>query len=101
MEETRFFVDLGIVLAAAVLGGIFAHLARQPLIVGYILGGILVNPFTPGPAVSDIHAFEFFAEFGVVLLMFSMVPSSPFATCWTPEKSRCSVLRSGSPSSRR
>lgn len=72
MSDPRLFVDLGIVLAAAVLGGVLAHIARQPLIVGYILGGILVNPFTPGPAVSDIHAFEFFAEIGVVLLMFSI-----------------------------
>ena len=58
--------------AAAVLGGGLAWLSRQPLILGYVLGGILVSPLTPGPSVSDLHTFELFAEIGVVLLMFSI-----------------------------
>ncbi len=45
---------------------------RQPLILGYVLGGILISPLTPGPAVSDLHTFELFAEIGVILLMFSI-----------------------------
>jgi len=55
-----------------VLGGTLAWFARQPLILGYVLGGILIGPFTPGPTVSDVHTFELFAEIGVVLLMFSI-----------------------------
>lgn len=57
---------------ATVLGGVLARVARQPLILGYVLGGILVSPLTPGPSVTDIHTFELFAEIGVVLLMFSI-----------------------------
>jgi CPA2 family monovalent cation:H+ antiporter-2 len=72
VDETRFFVDLGLVLAGALLGGALAQLLRQPLIVGYILGGILVGPFTPGPTISDPHSFQLFAEIGVVLLMFTI-----------------------------
>jgi CPA2 family monovalent cation:H+ antiporter-2 len=45
---------------------------RLPLILGFILGGIVVSPFTPGPHLSDLHTFEVFAEVGVVLLMFSI-----------------------------
>src|SRR5581483_10266668 len=67
-----FFRDLAIVLAAAVLGASAAWLTRQPLILGYVVGGLLVGPFTPGPTVSDFHTFELFAEIGVVLLMFSI-----------------------------
>ena len=66
------FRDLAYVVAAAVLGGVLAWLARQPLILGYVLGGILIGPFTPGPTVSDVHTFELFAEIGIVLLMFSI-----------------------------
>ena len=66
------FRDLAYVFVAAVLGGSLAWLARQPLILGYVVGGLLVSPVTPGPAVSDIHTFELFAEIGVVLLMFSL-----------------------------
>jgi K+:H+ antiporter len=72
MEQTHLLADLGLLLLAAVGGGIVAHLLRQPLVVGYILGGILVSPFTPGPRVSNPQAFETFADIGVVLLMFSV-----------------------------
>ena len=67
------FRDLAYVFLAAILGGSLAWLARQPLILGYVLGGLLISPVTPGPSVSDIHTFELFAEIGVVLLMLSLI----------------------------
>lgn len=72
MEDTRFFVDLGLLLVAALAGGVVAQWLRQPLIVGYIVGGIVVSPLTPGPKISDPHTFQAFATIGVVLLMFSI-----------------------------
>jgi monovalent cation:H+ antiporter-2, CPA2 family len=70
--EVLIFRDLAYVFVAAVLGGSLAWAARQPLILGYVLGGILISPFTPGPAVSDVHTFEIIAEIGVILLMYSV-----------------------------
>jgi len=72
VTEPILFRDLAYVFLAAVLGGSIAWLTRQPLILGYVVGGILVSPFTPGPAVSDVRTFEQVAEVGVVLLMFSI-----------------------------
>jgi len=72
MEQTQLLRDLGLLLLAALGGGTVAYLLRQPLIVGYILGGMVVSPFTPGPQVSNPQAFETFANIGVVLLMFSI-----------------------------
>ncbi len=66
------FRDLAYIFAAAVLGGFVAFKLRLPLIVGFVAGGIVISPFTPGPSVSDVHNFELFAEVGVVLLMFSI-----------------------------
>jgi CPA2 family monovalent cation:H+ antiporter-2 len=60
------------VFLAAVIGGVLAWRIGLPLILGFILGGIIVSPFTPGPRLSDLHTFEVFAEAGVVLLMFSI-----------------------------
>jgi monovalent cation:H+ antiporter-2, CPA2 family len=68
--DPLFFRDLALVLIAAVLGGALAWRLGQPLVLGYVLGGMAVSPFTPGPAVADAHNFEAFAEIGVVLLMF-------------------------------
>ena len=70
--ETAFYRDLAFVFGAAVLGGAVAHVLRQPLILGYVLGGIVIGPFTPGPTISDIHQFEVLAEIGVILLMYSI-----------------------------
>lgn len=67
-----FFEDLATVFVAAVAGGVLARIARQPLILGYVLGGIAIGPFTPGPTISGSHTFELFAEIGVILLMFSI-----------------------------
>jgi monovalent cation:H+ antiporter-2, CPA2 family len=65
-----FFSDLALVLLAAVIGGALAWYTGQPLVLGYVLGGMAVSPLTPGPAVASTHNFEAFAEIGVVLLMF-------------------------------
>ncbi|MGA7524172.1 MAG: cation:proton antiporter [Acidobacteriaceae bacterium] len=66
------FRDLTYVFIAAVVGGLAAWRLRLPLILGFVLGGIAISPFTPGPHLSSVHTFEVFAEAGVVLLMFSI-----------------------------
>ncbi len=72
MPEVRFFIDLGLLFLAALGGGLLAQAVHQPLIVGYILAGVLIGPFTPGPTISDPHTFQLFADIGVVLLMFTI-----------------------------
>src|SRR5579863_7837448 len=66
------FRDLTYIFLAAVLGGLAAWRLKLPLILGFVVGGIVISPFTPGPHLSDLHSFEVFAEVGVVLLMFSV-----------------------------
>src|SRR5208282_4067740 len=66
------FRDLTYIFLAAVFGGLAAWRLRLPLILGFVVGGIAISPFTPGPHLSDLHTFEVFAEVGVVLLMFSI-----------------------------
>src|SRR5262245_15073409 len=72
ISEPGLFRDLAYVFLAAVVGGALARYTRQPLILGYVLGGLLISPLTPGPSVADIHTFEQFADVGVILLMFSL-----------------------------
>ena len=70
--EANFYREIAYVFGAALFGGVAAKMVRQPLIVGYVLGGILIGPFTPGLAISEIHQFELLAEIGVILLMYSI-----------------------------
>jgi CPA2 family monovalent cation:H+ antiporter-2 len=64
--------DIAMVFAAAFLFGLLAWRLRQPLILGYVVAGLVLSPLTPGPRVHDLHAFEIMAEVGVILLMFSI-----------------------------
>ena len=66
------FRDLTYIFLAAVGGGLLAWRLHLPLILGFVVGGIVISPLTPGPHLSDVHTFEVFAEVGVVLLMFSI-----------------------------
>ncbi len=64
--------DIAIIIVAALFGGLIAQRLKQPLILGYILAGILVGPNTGGITVSDIHDIELLAEIGVALLLFAL-----------------------------
>lgn len=64
--------DIAIIVTAALLGGLIAHLLRQPLIIGYIFAGVVVGPYTGGISVSDVHNIEKLAEIGIALLLFAL-----------------------------
>jgi CPA2 family monovalent cation:H+ antiporter-2 len=70
--DVQLVTDLTLVLAAALAGGFVARRFGQPLIVGYILAGILVGPFTGGLTVRHVEDIEQLAELGVALLLFSL-----------------------------
>ena len=53
-EPVRFILNLGAAVAAALVGGIVAVRLRQPAVVGYLLAGIVIGPFTPG-FVGDVR----------------------------------------------
>lgn len=67
--ETALLSTFVIALVAAFVGGIAARAIRLPPIVGYLLGGLAVGPFTPG-FVGDSHAMSQLAEVGVMFMMF-------------------------------
>ena len=66
------FQDLAFIFIAATAAGFLAWLVNLPLILGFVLGGIIISPFTPGLHVSHVEVFHEAAEAGVVLLMFSI-----------------------------
>ncbi|HBD09990.1 MAG TPA: portal protein, partial [Syntrophobacteraceae bacterium] len=64
--------DIVIIVVAALIGGMVAHKLKQPPILGYILAGVAVGPYTGGVTVSQIHDIELLAEIGVALLLFAL-----------------------------
>src|SRR5687768_5484268 len=62
---------MSVALALAFIGGFLATRLSLPAIVGYLLAGVAVGPFTPG-FVADAGLAPQLAEIGVILLMFGV-----------------------------
>jgi monovalent cation:H+ antiporter-2, CPA2 family len=64
--------DIALIVVAALVGGLIAQRLKQPLLLGYILAGVLVGPYTGGATVTNVHDIELLAEIGVALLLFAL-----------------------------
>lgn len=71
MNELSVLMTFSVGLAAALVLGYIAHRLKISPIVGYLLAGIAVGPFTPG-YVAHQQVAEQFAEIGVILLLFGV-----------------------------
>ena len=58
-------------LVLAFIFGSITHRLKMPPLVGYLLAGIAIGPFTPG-FVGDVDLAQQLAEIGVILLMFGV-----------------------------
>lgn len=67
--DTILLMTFVLALVAAFAGGMVARALRLPPIVGYLAGGLVVGPFTPGFA-GDSDAMNQLAEVGVMFMMF-------------------------------
>ncbi|GAA0888921.1 cation:proton antiporter [Rhodanobacter soli] len=72
MHEIGFIRDLAVVMIVAGATTILFQRMRQPVLLGYILAGVLIGPHTPGMLVGDPRAIDDISNLGVVLLMFTL-----------------------------
>ena len=70
-HEVALISTIAVGLVYALIAGYFASRLRLPPLVGYLLAGIVVGPFTPG-FVADAKLAPQLAEIGVILLMFGV-----------------------------
>jgi len=71
MHELTLLTNIVAALAAALLGGLLARRLGLPTLVGYLLVGVVIGPFTPG-FVGDAKTIAQLAELGVIFLMFGV-----------------------------
>ncbi len=71
MEELGLIVDVVTTLAVALIGGVICHRLRLPVILGYLIAGIIIGPHVLG-LVHDPESVETLATIGVVLLLFTL-----------------------------
>lgn len=70
-EELLFILNVGVAIALALVGGIVATRVGLPAVVGYLVAGVAIGPFTPG-FVGDASRIDGLAQLGVVLLLFAL-----------------------------
>jgi CPA2 family monovalent cation:H+ antiporter-2 len=71
VDDFSLIFDLVLTLGAALLGGFVAARLGQPVILGYIVAGLVIGPNTPG-LVADSERVLILANLGVALLMFAL-----------------------------
>lgn len=71
MHDLSVLITFSVGLAVALLFGYIAVRLKISPIIGYLLAGVAVGPFTPGVVVNRSVA-EQFAEIGVILLLFGI-----------------------------
>jgi monovalent cation:H+ antiporter-2, CPA2 family len=70
-HETPLLITIVLGLVLAFACGFIASKLRLPPLVGYLVAGIMVGPYTPGVTV-DAHLATELSEIGVILLMFGV-----------------------------
>lgn len=71
MEDASLIVDLVLAVGMAAAGGLVARLLGQPVLLGYIVAGLVIGPNTPG-LVAGRENVILLANLGVALLMFAL-----------------------------
>lgn len=72
-HDLTFLHDLAIVMIVAGLVTIVFHRLKQPVVLGYILAGVIVGPHTPPfPLIENEGTIHTLSQLGVIFLMFSL-----------------------------
>jgi CPA2 family monovalent cation:H+ antiporter-2 len=73
MHGIAFIHDLAVTMMVAGIVTIVFHRFRQPVVLGYIVAGIIIGPYTPPfQLIEDRETIRTLAELGVVFLLFSL-----------------------------
>ena len=63
--------DFAVIMIVAAIMVLLTYKLKQPMVLGYILAGMVTGPYTPPfPLLQDIDTLNFFAELGIIMLLF-------------------------------
>ena len=72
MSGIEIVGDLGYLLLFSAAIGIIAYVLRQPLVLGFLVAGILIGPFGPFHLIKDTSILSNFSDIAIVLLLFGV-----------------------------
>ncbi|HEV8405444.1 MAG TPA: cation:proton antiporter [Nitrososphaera sp.] len=68
----EFVGDLGYLLLVCSAVGALAYILRQPMVLGFLIAGILIGPFGPFGLINDTEMLNNFSDIAIVLLLFGV-----------------------------
>ena len=71
-EGHEFLVALATVLCVAAVTTVLFQWLKQPVVLGYLIAGLIIGPHVPVPLVADGAIVQTLSELGVILLMYSL-----------------------------
>jgi CPA2 family monovalent cation:H+ antiporter-2 len=72
LTDADLVVDLALIMLVAAVTTVLFQRLRQPVVLGYLLAGVIVGPHFPVPLFADENVARHLSELGVILLMFSL-----------------------------
>ncbi len=73
MHVAKLIQDLALILCSAAIITLLFKWLKQPVVLGYIIAGVLVGPnFSLFPTIGDLEGIRIWAEIGVIFLLFTL-----------------------------
>jgi CPA2 family monovalent cation:H+ antiporter-2 len=81
LSPSNFIVqDFAIIMIIAAVMLIITYKLRQPMVIGYILAGMVIGPYTPPfKLIQNVETVNVFAELGIIMLLFVIGTEFPIA----------------------
>src|SRR5882672_1317953 len=80
MSGSHVLVELVIVLGTAAVITVVFQAVRLPVVIGYVLAGLVIGPNVPVPLVAHPELVHVLSELGVILLMFTVGLELPLSS---------------------
>jgi K+:H+ antiporter len=72
LQPHGFLQDLALVLMVAAVTTVLFQRLKQPVVLGYLLAGLIVGPHIPIPLFADLDRIHTLSELGIILVMFAI-----------------------------
>jgi CPA2 family monovalent cation:H+ antiporter-2 len=71
--EIQIITDLAVLMVVASAVALIFYKLKQPMVIGYLIAGIIIGPYTPPfNLITHVEFLNVFEEIGVILLLFTI-----------------------------
>jgi monovalent cation:H+ antiporter-2, CPA2 family len=72
--------DFAVIMIVAAIMLVITHRLKQPMVIGYLLAGMIIGPYTPPfSLIRNVNSLNAFAELGIIMLLFVIGTEFPIA----------------------